>query len=178
MEIEKQETVAHKSLTSHLSGNLRHLRRKLKLSQEELACRLGLNRGNIASYENGSAEPKICNLIKIAHFFQVSLFDLTQYNISESNDGSSALLRLQGLAPNERAKLDQLFQRSEDFNSFLQGLHSCYQYNAKSLQSGEELPKEAQIIMSYFEQLYEATARLAEEHRMVLDICRCGEKRQ
>ena len=85
--------------------------------------------------------------------------------------------RIHGLAPEERAKLDKLYQRSEDFNSFLEGLHSCYQYKAKTLHEAEELPKEAKIIMGYFEQLYEATAKLAEEHSALLGICRCGDKR-
>ena len=54
-----------------LPRNIKSLRRKLRFSQEELAQKLGLNRGNIASYENGSAEPKICNLLKFASLFRV-----------------------------------------------------------------------------------------------------------
>ena len=54
----------------YLSGNIRFLRKQKELSQEELAVHIGLNRGNIASYEKGTAEPKFCNLVPMADFFQ------------------------------------------------------------------------------------------------------------
>ena len=54
-----------------LKSNIRFLRRKMNLSQEELATMIGLNRGNIASYESGTAEPRIANLVKMSKLFSV-----------------------------------------------------------------------------------------------------------
>lgn len=41
------------------------------LSQNKLAIELGLTRSMIASYEQGVAEPSLCNLVKIAKYFEV-----------------------------------------------------------------------------------------------------------
>jgi len=66
-----------------LKSNIRFLRRKMNLSQEELATMIGLNRGNIASYESGTAEPRIANLVKMSKLFSVPLADLTERKICE-----------------------------------------------------------------------------------------------
>ena len=65
--------------------NLRHLRKLAGLSQEALAKNVDLNRGNIASYEKGAAEPNIANLLKITRFFQVDLVDFLDKDLSNSN---------------------------------------------------------------------------------------------
>jgi transcriptional regulator with XRE-family HTH domain len=71
------ETVNGNLNSNFLPQNLRNLRKRMNLSQEQFAKRIGLNRGNIASYEKGTAEPKICNLLKMANLFGVSILDLT-----------------------------------------------------------------------------------------------------
>lgn len=174
MDVAKQEHTEQKQSLSFLSKNIRVLRKQMKMSQEELASNLGLNRGNIASYENGSAEPKICNLLKIAHFFQVSLIDLTQYNLQDGRTQAITSSRLHGLAPEERAKIEELYERASEFGDFLNGLHTCYQYKKKKLHNGNGLPREAEVLAGYFEQLYEATIQLAEEHSALLQMCKCN----
>lgn len=49
--------------------NLKQLRKRSGLTQGTLADKLGLKRAVIGAYEEGRAEPKIENLIKIANFF-------------------------------------------------------------------------------------------------------------
>jgi transcriptional regulator with XRE-family HTH domain len=161
------------TLANHLSTNLRHLRRSHQLSQEELAQQLGLNRGNIASYENGSAEPKLCNLLKIARFFQVSLMDITQHDLALGHSSSEVV----HLGSNGRQRLNELYERSKDFHAFLSGLQTCYAYKAKSLRENGGLSREMEILMSYFDQLYEASAELAQEHQHLLELCRCKNHR-
>ncbi len=68
---------------SYIYSNLRFLRKGLGLSQQELATKVGLNRGNIASYEKGSAEPGSGKLIRIVRFFQVDLIDFIERDLSE-----------------------------------------------------------------------------------------------
>ena len=84
-------------VSSMLPQNIRYLRKRQELSQEELATQVGLNRGNIASYENGTAEPKICNLLKIAHLFGISIADLTQKELirEEEYDNASSAYQAQ-----------------------------------------------------------------------------------
>ena len=67
----------------YLANNIRNLRKRNSWSQEELAGKVGLNRGNIASYEKGTAEPKICNLVKIARCFGVSILELTGFDMTQ-----------------------------------------------------------------------------------------------
>lgn len=50
-----------------------YLRRKNKLSQYELAERLGFSRGKLANYEQGSRQPDYETIIKIAEYFDVTV---------------------------------------------------------------------------------------------------------
>lgn len=53
---------------NYVASNLKFLRKQTGLSQDQFAVRLDLNRGNIASYEKGSAEPSIEKIVKFAAF--------------------------------------------------------------------------------------------------------------
>ncbi len=55
---------------------LAELRTLNKLTQKEVAERLGISQPSYIRYENGSAEPTLENLIKLADLFDVSLDDL------------------------------------------------------------------------------------------------------
>jgi transcriptional regulator with XRE-family HTH domain len=50
-----------------------HLRETAKLTQEELANRLGITRAALSHYETGRREPDYETLVKFADFFEVSL---------------------------------------------------------------------------------------------------------
>lgn len=53
--------------------NLKTLRTREKLTQEEFADKLGIKRATYANYENGVTEPPIKILVSIADFFDVSI---------------------------------------------------------------------------------------------------------
>ncbi|PFW92244.1 transcriptional regulator [Bacillus pseudomycoides] len=55
-----------------LGKKISELRKQQKLSQYELAERLGFSRGKLANYEQGQREPDYDTLKKIADFFEVS----------------------------------------------------------------------------------------------------------
>ena len=175
MDTVKQE----KQIVSHfLAGNLRFLRKRRKMSQEELAIQIGLNRGNIASYENGSAEPKIGNLLRMAEFFGISLIDLAQRDLTQE-DTLQSLVRLQGLCPQERAKLEGLYEGAIEFDKFLQGIYTCFAYKSKALDGmDEDLPREAVFLRSHFEQLFTAAQQLSQRHLKLLSMCRTKEEAQ
>ena len=67
---------------SYVASNLKFLRKQTGLSQDQFAVRLDLNRGNIASYEKGSAEPSVENIIKFASFFNIDIASFIQKDLS------------------------------------------------------------------------------------------------
>ena len=153
-----------------LQQNLRCLRKKLNMSQEDLGSRIGLNRGNIASYENGTAEPKICNLLKLSNLFRVSIMDLTQKDLSDETVLESANSYYQQMTNKEKEVIRQFMQKSEEISEVIYGLHTCHQFKAKSL---SDMPKDMQIMMVNFEQLYDAAQALINNHQALLDFIKC-----
>jgi transcriptional regulator with XRE-family HTH domain len=76
----------------YIGKNLRYLRQQAKLSQQNLAGELGLNRGNIASYEKGGSEPNTANLLKITRFFEVDVVDFVEQDLSQVNDSNTVVM--------------------------------------------------------------------------------------
>lgn len=161
-----------------LAENLRALRRRLSLSQEELADRMGLNRGNIASYEGGSAEPKICNLVKFAHLFKVSIFDLTHSNLKEeehyieatkrhSNGGSEAKFPIIG----------QYAEEAKEFESAIKGMECIFRMK---LRDAGEIPSEMRFFKHQFESLHTVAQHLLKSHLELIATVKskCKEQNQ
>jgi AbrB family looped-hinge helix DNA binding protein len=65
---------------SNIAANLRYLRNRSRLSQEELAGQIGVTRQAVAKWENGDSLPDILNCEALADFFDVSLNDLVRYD--------------------------------------------------------------------------------------------------
>jgi transcriptional regulator with XRE-family HTH domain len=65
-----------------LGERIAKLRKELKLSQYELADRLGYSRGKLSNYEQGSRQPDYDTLQKLADFFGVT----TDYLLGRTND--------------------------------------------------------------------------------------------
>ena len=154
----------------YLHHNLRVMRKKLRMSQEELAMQIGLNRGNIASYEKGTAEPKICNLLRIAKFFRISVLDLTQKDLRDDDTLTVASNNYEKLSNGDKELILQFEKRSEELQEVLQSLYTCNQFRARTL---AEMPREMQILMINFEQLFEASENLLRNHHALLDFIRC-----
>lgn len=57
--------------------NLKSLRRSSKLTQQQLADALGIERASVARYEDGSRTPPLKVMLRIADFFDTSLDYLT-----------------------------------------------------------------------------------------------------
>jgi len=76
-----------------LGSNIKNLRRRKGLTQDQLADKIGVNRAMIGSYEEGRATPKLSALSTMAHYFGVTLDELVNTNVTM-------------LAENEPAKTD------------------------------------------------------------------------
>lgn len=153
----------------NLANNIRALRKRLGMSQEEFACKVGLNRGNIASYEKGTAEPKICNLIKIAHFFSVSIIDLLQKDLRCDKAFAIAGNNFHKISSNEHDIIDQFAQNSDELNKVLQCFKILFAYKKKSL---EESTPELQAMVVNFGELLCLTQTLMEKHAHLIEYIR------
>ncbi len=72
-----------------LGNNLKTMRKKIGLSQEELAKKLDLSRSTYNSYEQDICEPPLNVLCKLADVFNVSIDELighTQKKLSFTRD--------------------------------------------------------------------------------------------
>lgn len=73
---------------SHVTQNLRFLRKQKGLTQGELAKKLEVTRSVIGAYEEGRAEPKLNTLRKIANFFGISIDQLVNEDLSRIAEAS------------------------------------------------------------------------------------------
>lgn len=71
------------------SDNLKRLRKKKKLSQEDMARYLGITRQGYSKYENDNSEPSFEMLIKIADKFNISTDELLGRTIKAEKEEQS-----------------------------------------------------------------------------------------
>lgn len=154
--------------STKLASNIRHLRKKIGLSQEELAERLGLNRGNIASYEKGTAEPKICNLLNLSHFYRVSVIDLTSVDLCcPIALGTARNNYKYELKEEDRVVLQKYADQAEELKSVMESLKVCHKFKIKTI---EAVPQEIQPVIANFDQLCSAGGVLLKAHLELLEF--------
>ncbi len=69
-----------------IGDNLKLLRKRKGISQEEIANELGLTRSSYSGYENGVAEPNLDNLIKFSDYFGISLDKLIKKELANVSE--------------------------------------------------------------------------------------------
>lgn len=72
-------------MKNNISENLRSLRGRRGLSQEEVSERIGVSRQAVAKWERGETTPDIVNCAALAKLYDVTLDDLVNY--SPASDG-------------------------------------------------------------------------------------------
>jgi transcriptional regulator with XRE-family HTH domain len=77
---------------SIVSNNIKYLRKKLGLTQEQMAEQIGIKRSLLGAYEEGRADPRLNNLMSMAKIFGVSVDVLIGKDVSNlsSEDLSTA----------------------------------------------------------------------------------------
>lgn len=149
-----------------LAENIRSLRKRRNWSQEELARHVGLNRGNIASYEKGTAEPKICNLLKIAHLFNISILDLLGRDLRQvEHIEVSANGHVAENWNLDQEKWVQYVAHADELEKVVEGIFHCHCFKLKNIHNPD---KDVKIISNQFDQLYEATRSLLKSHKELL----------
>ena len=66
-----------------LSDNIRNLRKENRLSQDELAEKLGVSRQSISLWETGQTQPTVDNIIALAKIFNVSTDAILGNNVED-----------------------------------------------------------------------------------------------
>ncbi len=66
----------------NIGDRIRDLRQKLKFTQTDVAKGTGIPQSNLSEFETGKLQPKIETLVKIAHFFGMTVSQLIE---DESN---------------------------------------------------------------------------------------------
>jgi transcriptional regulator with XRE-family HTH domain len=67
---------------SLVSDNIKFLRKNDHLTQEQLAEKIGIKRSLLGAYEEGRADPRLNNLLKISEIFKVSVDTLISEDVS------------------------------------------------------------------------------------------------
>ena len=67
---------------SLVSDNIKFLRKNNHLTQEQLAEKIGIKRSLVGAYEEGRADPRLNNLLKISEIFKVSVDTLISEDVS------------------------------------------------------------------------------------------------
>lgn len=66
-----------------ITANLKFLRKSLKKSQDEVATELGMKRTTLSGYENGSAEPSLDNLLRLAEYYRITIDQMLRKPLAE-----------------------------------------------------------------------------------------------
>jgi transcriptional regulator with XRE-family HTH domain len=68
------------------SVNIKFLRKRKALTQEEIAQALNIKRSTLSGYENGVSQPDLANLIAFSNFFHIAIDTLIQIDLSALSD--------------------------------------------------------------------------------------------
>lgn len=71
---------------SLVSENIRFLRKSERLTQEQVAAKIGIKRSLLGAYEEGRADPRLSNLLQIAKFFNIAVDDLISRDLTQLSD--------------------------------------------------------------------------------------------
>lgn len=76
-------------MSKQLGLNIKYLRKVRNLTQDQLADKIGVNRAMIGSYEEGRAAPKLQALQILSHYFNTSIDNLVNIDLSTVNESNS-----------------------------------------------------------------------------------------
>lgn len=74
----------------NFAGNLHYLRKRDKVTQEDLADKLGVSRQSVSKWETGEAYPETDKLILLCDIFKVSLDELVRIDLTAASSGTGA----------------------------------------------------------------------------------------
>ena len=119
-----------------LSSNLRFLRRRRKLSQQQLADDLGVKRSNIAAYETKNVEPRLALINDIARYFDLPLEHLVMSDMASADEE-----QLAGLLDNSKGlsidSISEIKELSDKIKRMLDGFRIFYEFKREMNEAGQ-----------------------------------------
>ncbi len=100
------------------TDNLKFLRKERNISQQEIADYLNITRQAYNNYENGKREPDYEILLKLGEYFEVTVDDLLNSNIMDTDENLIILNRnAKKMTPEQRKRLIEMakIMFEEDF---------------------------------------------------------------
>jgi len=70
---------------SIISENIKHLRKQMGYTQEQFAELIEIKRSLVGAYEEGRADPRLNNLLKMTEVFKIPVDDLIRHDLSKFN---------------------------------------------------------------------------------------------
>lgn len=160
-------------IVSQLAKNIQFLRKRVRLSQQALANELNLTRSNIASYENGKAEPRATKLVNIAKYFQIGLSQLIELDLQSLSEESleevwiGSEINYTPFLKSRQQLFDDFLERSSDLNKILNGFRIFYKYKIQHL---KETESDALYLLHNFENLLGVMDSLQQFNQELIDL--------
>lgn len=157
-------------LPNFIASNLKLLRKAQGWSQAELAIRVNLNRGNIASYESGTAEPGICKLLRMSKLFGITARDFTRSDLSNTTNLERARVRYNDKLASEAIVAKAAGTRVRELEDLVDSSHKLFAY-----QQGKHKKScpEAELLAVQYQQLLDVTHQILKEHKSLLARVGC-----
>ncbi|RMG29565.1 MAG: transcriptional regulator [Bacteroidetes bacterium] len=153
---------------NRIGKNLRFLRKRQGLSQSQLAEKLNMNRGNIASYEKGAAYPNAKKLLQIAKYFGVDMQRLVEEDLERSLEQQGEIVpKVARKVPAE--ELEKFRRQTKRYRKILEGLADYYEYEKEKALSGERQLSEAVRSMD-IERLLEISQEVLKQNHQLLAL--------
>ncbi len=147
-----------------VSTNIKYLRIRHNLSQCELADKVGLKRGNIASYEKCIAEPKLLNLSKLANFFQISISAFISHDLSKGEPIIEEKQdNLQRIVVDE--ELERIVAECKEFENIINGMKCYHNFRMNQI---KEHTDDIKLISAEVERLLSVAKCLIESHQYLI----------
>lgn len=73
-------------MTNYFVKNLKYIRNQKKISQQELADKIGVDRSTIGYWENGKADPTLLNVQKLSDALNVNMVKLVGIDLSSEEN--------------------------------------------------------------------------------------------
>ncbi|KAA3644417.1 MAG: helix-turn-helix domain-containing protein [Bacteroidetes bacterium] len=70
----------------HFGNNIKLLRKRRRISQEDLSAELNIKRSSLSGYELGNSEPNFETLLRFSMFFKVSIDKLLKLNLRQVSE--------------------------------------------------------------------------------------------
>lgn len=94
-------------MTLKIANKLYELRKQNKMSQEELAEKLGVSRQAVSKWERAEASPTTDSLILLAQLYNISLDELLEINTDTYNDDDTPTENIDDLEQDENMTEDE-----------------------------------------------------------------------